>query len=151
MGEVWRARDTRLQREVALKILPELFAADADRLLRFQREAQALAALNHPHIAQIYGYEEAGGVRALAMELVEGEDLSERIARGAIPPTRRCRSRARWPRRSSRAREGDRPPRPEAGERQARRQRQRQGARLRDREKRSQGTSPGRCRPPRRR
>ena len=86
MGEVWRARDTRLQREVALKILPELFAADADRLLRFQREAQALAALNHPHIAQIYGYEEAGGVRALAMELVEGEDLSERIARGAIPP-----------------------------------------------------------------
>jgi len=85
MGEVWRARDTRLQREVALKILPELFAADADRLARFQREAQALAALNHPNVAQIYGFEEGGGVRALAMELVEGEDLAERVARGAIP------------------------------------------------------------------
>lgn len=61
IGEVWRARDARLKREVALKILPTLLAADVDRLARFQREAQALAALNHPHIAQIYGYEEAGG------------------------------------------------------------------------------------------
>jgi serine/threonine protein kinase len=85
MGEVWRARDARLQRDVALKILPELMAADGDRLARFQREAQALAALNHPHIAQIYGYEEAGGVRALAMELVPGEDLAARLARGPIP------------------------------------------------------------------
>ena len=86
MGEVWRARDARLQRDVALKILPEIFASDPDRLARFQREAQALAALNHPNIAQIYGYEEAGGVRALAIELVDGEDLAERLVRGALPP-----------------------------------------------------------------
>jgi serine/threonine protein kinase len=68
MGEVYRARDTRLQRDVALKILPEMFAADPERLARFEREAQVLASLNHPHIAQIYGIEE----RALVMELVEG-------------------------------------------------------------------------------
>jgi eukaryotic-like serine/threonine-protein kinase len=85
MGEVFRARDTRLNRDVALKVLPESFAADADRIARFTREAQALAALNHPHIAQIHGFEESDGVRALVMELVEGEDLAERIARGPIP------------------------------------------------------------------
>jgi len=85
MGEVYRGRDTRLKREVALKILPRAFAADPDRLARFQREAEALASLNHPNIAAIYGLEEADGVRALVMELVEGETLADRIARGAIP------------------------------------------------------------------
>jgi serine/threonine protein kinase len=85
MGEVYRARDTKLNRDVALKILPETFASDPDRLARFTREAQTLAALNHPNIAAIYGLEESGGVRALVMELVEGDDLSQRIARGAIP------------------------------------------------------------------
>ena len=85
MGQVWRARDTKLNRDVALKVLPDSFAEDADRLARFTREAQTLASLNHPHIAAIYGLEESNGVRALVMELVEGEDLSQRIARGAIP------------------------------------------------------------------
>ena len=85
MGEVYRARDTKLDRDVAIKILPEAFAHDADRLARFQREAKTLASLNHPNIAAIYGLEESGGVTALVMELVEGEDLSQRIARGAIP------------------------------------------------------------------
>jgi Tol biopolymer transport system component len=81
MGEVYRARDTRLNRDVAIKVLPELFAADADRLARFTREAQVLAALNHPNIAAIYGMED----RALVMELVEGADLSAVIARGPLP------------------------------------------------------------------
>jgi len=85
MGEVYRARDTKLGREVALKILPEAFAADPDRLMRFEREARTLASLNHPHIAQVYGIEDSGSTRALVMELVEGEDLSARIARGPIP------------------------------------------------------------------
>jgi serine/threonine protein kinase len=90
MGEVYRARDTRLDRDVALKILPESFASDPDRLMRFEREAKTLASLNHPNIAAIYGFEsnpaEAGlHTRALVMELVEGEDLSTRIARGPIP------------------------------------------------------------------
>jgi serine/threonine protein kinase len=87
MGEVYRARDTRLDRDVALKILPEAFAADPDRLMRFTREAKTLASLNHPNIAGIYGIEEASaaGRHALAMELVEGEDLSDRIARGPMP------------------------------------------------------------------
>ena len=85
MGEVYRARDTKLDRHVALKILPEVFAADPERLERFQREARTLAGLNHPHIAQIHGLEEANGVRAIVMELVDGEDLSARIARGAVP------------------------------------------------------------------
>ena len=81
MGEVWRATDTRLNRDVAIKILPESFAADDDRLARFGREAQVVASLNHPSIAAIYGVEE----RALVMELVEGQTLAERIARGPIP------------------------------------------------------------------
>ncbi|MGE0814215.1 MAG: protein kinase [Vicinamibacterales bacterium] len=85
MGQVWRARDTKLDRDVALKILPEAFVHDADRVARFTREAKTLAALNHPHIAGIYGLEESGGVTALVMELVEGEDLSQRLARGPIP------------------------------------------------------------------
>src|SRR5262245_5427678 len=85
MGEVYRARDTRLKRDVALKILPESLANDSDRLARFQREAEVLASLNHPHIAQIYGIEESNDTRALVMELVEGETLAKRIARGPIP------------------------------------------------------------------
>ena len=85
MGEVYRARDTKLKRHVAIKILPSSFAADSDRLARFQREAEVLASLNHPNIAAIYGLEDADGVKALVMELVEGEDLSQRIARGPIP------------------------------------------------------------------
>jgi len=87
MGEVYRARDRTLHRDVALKILPEPFATDAERLTRFEREARALAALNHPHIAQIYGVEESNGARALVMELVEGETLADRLARGALPVT----------------------------------------------------------------
>src|SRR5262245_11601047 len=81
MGEVYRARDTRLHRDVAIKVLPDAFAADPDRLARFEREAQLLASLNHPHIGAIYGLEE----RALILELVEGETLADRIARGPIP------------------------------------------------------------------
>ncbi len=79
MGVVYRARDTKLNREVALKVLPDLFARDPERLARFQREAEVLASLNHPNIAQIHGLEESGGVRALVMELVEGPTLAERL------------------------------------------------------------------------
>jgi eukaryotic-like serine/threonine-protein kinase len=85
MGQVYRARDIKLNRDVALKILPDAFARDPDRLARFTREAQTLASLNHPNIGAIFGIEESQDVRALVMELVEGEDLSQRIARGAIP------------------------------------------------------------------
>ena len=85
MGEVYRARDTKLDRAVAIKILPDAFAADPDRLARFRREAKTLASLNHPNIGGIHGLEEAQGVTAIVMELVEGEDLAQRIARGAIP------------------------------------------------------------------
>src|SRR5437879_2521254 len=81
MGQVYRARDTRLNRDVALKVLPELFAADHDRVARFKREAQVLASLNHPNIGAIYGFEE----NALALELVEGPTLADRIAQGPIP------------------------------------------------------------------
>src|SRR6266851_3180143 len=85
MGQVYRARDTRLDREVAIKVLPEIFVADPDRIARLQREAKTLAALNHPNIAIIYGLEHANGVHALVMELVEGADLSQRIGQGALP------------------------------------------------------------------
>ena len=88
MGEVYRARDTKLNRDVAIKILPDIFAHDAERVARFTREAQTLASLNHPNIAQIYGVieeDQPAHVHALVMELVEGEDLSAVIARGAIP------------------------------------------------------------------
>ena len=85
MGQVYRARDTKLDRDVAIKVLPESFAKDADRLARSTREAKTLASLNHPNIAAIYGLEESEGIAALVMELVEGDDLSQRIARGAIP------------------------------------------------------------------
>ena len=85
MGVVYRARDTKLNRDVALKVLPDAFANDPSRVARFTREAQTLAALNHSNIAHIHGLEETGNVRALAMELVEGDDLAERLSRGAIP------------------------------------------------------------------
>ena len=85
MGQVYRATDTQLNRQVALKILPEAFATDPDRLARFQREAQVLASLNHPNIAAIYDIEEAEGTRALVLELVEGPTLADRIAKGPIP------------------------------------------------------------------
>jgi serine/threonine protein kinase len=85
MGEVYRARDLKLKREVAIKILPEEFSCDADRLSRFQREAEVLASLNHPNIAAIHDLEETNGTRYLVLELVEGETLADRIARGPIP------------------------------------------------------------------
>jgi len=86
MGEVYHARDTKLNRDVAVKVLPELFANDAQHLSRFTREAQTLAALNHPNIATIYGIEEFAGGRALVMEMVEGDDLSVLVAAGPMPP-----------------------------------------------------------------
>jgi Tol biopolymer transport system component len=85
MGQVYRATDTLLGRQVAIKILPDAFAADPDRMARFEREARTLASLNHPNIAAIYGFEKSTGLHALVMELIEGEDVSQRIARGAIP------------------------------------------------------------------
>ena len=84
MGQVWRATDTTLGRQVAIKVLTDAVASDPDRVMRFEREAKTLAALNHPHIAAIYGFETSLGERGLVMELVEGEDLSQRLARGAI-------------------------------------------------------------------
>ena len=85
MGEVYRATDTNLERQVAIKVLPASVAADPDRLARFDREAKTLAALNHPNIAAIYGLEKSCGITALVMELVEGPTLADRIAQGAIP------------------------------------------------------------------
>src|SRR5262245_50818393 len=85
MGEVYRATDTNLKRQVALKALPAAFVTDDDRLARFQREAEVLAKLNDPHIAQIYGLEKADGVTALVMELVEGPTLADQIGGGPIP------------------------------------------------------------------
>jgi serine/threonine protein kinase len=85
MGQVYRATDTTLSRQVAIKILPDAFAADPERMARFEREAKILASLNHPNVAAIYGFEKSGCAYALVMELVEGNDLSQRIAKGAIP------------------------------------------------------------------
>ncbi len=85
MGEVYRARDTKLDRDVALKVLPEAFTQDPDRLARFEREAKVLASLTHPNIAAIYGLEEAGDTRALVLELVEGPTLADRLAKVPIP------------------------------------------------------------------
>src|SRR5215471_13899069 len=87
MGEVYRARDTKLNRDVALKVLPEVFARNAERMARFRREAQVLASLNHPNIATIHGLEESNGQCALVMELVEGPTLAERI--NVTPASRR--------------------------------------------------------------
>src|SRR5262245_45107455 len=84
MGEVYRATDTRLNREVALKVIPPAFAADSERLARFRREAQVLASLNHHNIAAIYGFEDQGATHALVLELIEGPTLADRIAQGPI-------------------------------------------------------------------
>src|SRR4249920_1592745 len=85
MGDVYRARDTMLGRDVAIKVVANVFLSDPDRLARFEREARVLATLNHPHIGAIYGWEEAEGVRGLVLELVEGETLAERLASGSLP------------------------------------------------------------------
>ena len=103
MGEVWRATDTRLGRDVALKLLPAALASDPDRHARFEREAKLLASLNHPNIAHVYGFEAAtledgASLHFLAMELVEGEDLAERLKRGPSRSTKRSASRSRSPR-----------------------------------------------------
>src|SRR5687768_4792257 len=87
MGEVYRARDTKLHRDVALKVLPPAFTADADRVTRFTREARVLASLNHPHIGTIYGFEEGGHVPALVLELVDGQTLDDRLMRSPLPLT----------------------------------------------------------------
>ena len=85
MGEVYRAEDTILGRQVAIKVLPDIFAGDAERLARFEREAKLLASLNHPNIAAIYGLEQAEGKRFLVLELVEGQTLAERLHKGPLP------------------------------------------------------------------
>src|SRR5215472_470447 len=85
MGEVYQATDSKLGRSVAIKFLPAAFGSDADRLSRFRREARALASLNHPNIAHVYGLEESGEMHCIVMELVEGETLQARIRKGAIP------------------------------------------------------------------
>src|SRR5215470_16617455 len=85
MGEVYRARDSKLGRDVAIKVLPEAFARDADRMARFQREAKVLASLDHPNIASIFGLEDSGSTPALVMQLVEGPTLADRIKAGPIP------------------------------------------------------------------
>lgn len=107
MGEVYRARDTRLNRDVAIKVLPELFVSDLDRLLRFKREAQVLASLNHANIAAIYGLEQTTSGNALVMELVEGATLADRITHGPIPLDEalpmRSKSPKRWKGRTSTA------------------------------------------------
>jgi serine/threonine protein kinase len=135
MGQVFRATDTRLKRQVAIKVLPPAVTADAERLARFQREAEVVASLNHPNIAAIYGLEEAGVMTALVMELVEGDDLSQRIARGAIPieealPIAKQVAEAL----DAGARARYRPSRSQARQHQGPRGRDREGARLRPRE-----------------
>ncbi len=85
MGEVYRARDTKLERDVALKVLPSAFTEDVDRMARFRREARLLASLNHPHIGTIYGFEDGGHIPALVLELVDGETLDDRLTRGQLP------------------------------------------------------------------
>jgi serine/threonine-protein kinase len=98
MGEVYRARDTKLNREVAIKVLLPAVVNDPDRLARFSREAQLLASLNHPNIAHIHGLEESGGTRALVMELVDGPTLADRIALGPIPVEQALPIAKQWPR-----------------------------------------------------
>ena len=120
MGEVYRARDTKLGRDVAIKILPRgVHGRSPIALARFEREARLLASLNHPHIGAIYGLEEAGGVPALVLELVEGDTLAERIAPGPAAARRGAGHRATDRRRArSRARDGDHPSRSETRQHQ---------------------------------
>ena len=140
MGEVYRARDAKLGRDVALKLLPSALASDAERLARFDREAKLLASLNHPGIAHLYGFETATledgtKVPVLVMELVEGEDLAASAEARGDPRGRGARDREAGGRGARGSpREGDRPPRPQARERQADAWRPGQGARLRPRQ-----------------
>jgi serine/threonine protein kinase len=121
MGEVYRATDTRLGREVALKLLPKAFASDPERLARFDREARLLASLNHPGIAQLYGFETATlddgtTVHVIAMELVEGEDLADRLKHGRLPLDEAIAIAGQIAEALEEAHErGHRPPRPQAG------------------------------------
>ena len=134
MGQVYRARDTKLGRGVALKVLPDMFARDPERRARFQREAQVLAALNHPHIAAIHGFEDSGSIHALVLELVEGPTLAERLAQGPHPARRDHGHRAVDRRRArSRTRSRYRAPQSQAGQHQAQARRHRQGPRFRSR------------------
>ena len=132
MGEVYRATDTRLQRDVALKLLPARMSVDAARLERFQREARAVAALNHPNIVTIHSVEESNGVHFLTMELVEGRTLDAVLdGKGlTVGPVPGC-GRAPCRRRRSGTCVGDHPPRSEASQRDVRPRRPAQGARLR--------------------
>jgi serine/threonine protein kinase len=98
MGEVYRARDTRLEREVALKVLPENLAGDEERLRRFEREAKALASLNHPNVAQVFGIDQVGDTSFMAMELVPGRTSPRGCRAGLCPSTKRSTSAARSPR-----------------------------------------------------
>ena len=95
MGEVYRARDAKLGRDVAIKILPRAFTSDPDRLARFEREARMLAALNHPNICAIYGFEEADGIRFLILELVDGETLADKLAEASRQQSRGTRTATR--------------------------------------------------------
>ena len=132
MGEVYRARDARLGRDVAIKILPPVFTSDPDRLARFDREARMLASLNHPHIGAIYGVEQSEGVPTLILELVEGPTLADRLATGPIPLTESLEIAAADCRGAGgRARARDRPSGSEAGQHQDHARGHRQGARLR--------------------
>jgi serine/threonine-protein kinase len=97
MGEVYRARDTKLNRDVAIKVLSGTFAEEASRLARFRREAQVVASLQHPNIASIYGLEESNGVVALALELVEGEELAEPLSAARLPSAKPSRLRSKSP------------------------------------------------------
>ena len=136
MGEVYRATDTKLGRDVAIKVLPSEVAGDPERLARFEREARLLASLNHPNIAAIYGFEESPTAGPfLALELVEGEDLTQRLERGAIPVDEALEIARQIAEALEEAHEqGHRAPRPQARERQADAGRQGEGARLRPRE-----------------
>ena len=119
MGEVYRARDTKLGRDVAIKVLPTEMSKDPERLARFDREARTLATLQHANVASIYGFETVGGHRFLVMELVEGEDLSARLQRGALPDEEARRPgppAGQGPRRPRTP--GHHPSRPEAGQHQ---------------------------------
>ena len=117
MGEVYRARDPRLGREVAIKVLPASFSADADRLRRFEQEARAAGVLNHPNITAVYDIGSHDGAPYVVSELLEGETLRAQLAGGALSAAQGDRLRAPdRPRPGRRAREGDRPPRPEARE-----------------------------------
>src|SRR3989442_7264874 len=132
MGEVYRAHDAKLGRDVAIKVLPPMFTADHERLARFESEARMLAAVNHPHIGAIYGLEDAGGMPALVLELVDGETLADRLRRGPIA-LRDALTIARQIADALDAahRKGIRPPRLEAGEHQGDARRPREGVGLR--------------------